>query len=135
MRPRYLFITTLTIFIVIVIFVLRTTGSQNRSLAPPTTPNTDQVAQVERIEDQVHASPIIAATPEPVLIQAASQKDGPALLESHCTRCHTLQSFNQIKKSRLEWENALAKMETLGVQLDKNEKIILLDYLELANQP
>ena len=135
MRPRYLFITTLTIFIVIVIFVLRTTGSQNRSLAPPTTPNTHQVAQVERIEDQVHASPIIAATPEPVLIQAASQKDGPALLESHCTRCHTLQSFNQIKKSRLEWENALAKMETLGVQLDKNEKIILLDYLELANQP
>jgi hypothetical protein len=133
MRPRYLFMTTLTIFIVI--FVLRTAGSQNRGLAPPITPNTDQVALVERVEDQVDASPFIAATPEPVLIQAVSQKDGPALLESHCTRCHTIQSFNQIKKSRLEWENALAKMEALGVHLDENEKIILLDYLELANQP
>lgn len=135
MRPRYLFITTLTIFIFIVIFVLRTDGFQNRGLAPPITPNTGQVAQVERVEDQAHATPFIAATPEPVLIQAASQKDGPALLESHCTRCHTLQSFNQINKSRMEWENALAKMEALGVHLDENEKIILLDYLELANQP
>lgn len=135
MRPKYLFITTLTIFVFLAIFVLRTAGSQPRGLAPPTTPNTDQVALVERVEDQVHASRTIAATPEPVLIQAASQKDGPALLESHCTRCHTIQSFNQIKKSRPEWENALAKMEGLGVHLDENDKIILLDYLEFANQP
>jgi cytochrome c5 len=135
MRPRYLFITILTVFIFIAAFVLRTAGSLPRGLAPPTTPVTDQVAMSEQVEDHVEAAPFVAATHDPVLIQPASQKDGPALLESHCNRCHTLQSLTQIKKSRSEWENALAKMEALGVHLDENEKIILLDYLSLANQP
>jgi len=135
MRPRYLLIIILTAFIFIVIFVQRSTVSQSRGLSPPITPKTDQVALVERVEDQVDATPFITATPEPVLIQAASQKDGPTLLESHCARCHTIQSLTQIKKSRPEWQNALAKMEALGVHLDDNEKIILLEYLELANQP
>jgi len=72
---------------------------------------------------------------EPVGSDTDLMTDGPALIASHCTKCHVAQSFSQIKKQRDEWELTLVRMEKLGVHMSEREKSVLLDYLVLTTDP
>lgn len=66
---------------------------------------------------------------EPPASSAAAPLDGPALLQAKCTRCHVISFFDEMKKTRSEWEWALKMMRVMGVKLEDSEKKILIDYL------
>ena len=72
---------------------------------------------------------------EPAAPQERPKKDGTALLESHCAKCHLVKWLQQIKKPPGEWEKTLAQMEAMGVHLQDAEKVDLLNYLTDADKP
>jgi hypothetical protein len=83
----------------------------------------------------VDTGELISSTAEPVESPVLLQKEGPSLLEFHCTQCHMTQALKKFKKSRSEWEMTLTQMEEFSGHLDDTEKIILLDYLAPADNP
>jgi hypothetical protein len=83
----------------------------------------------------VETGELISSTAEPFESPLLSQKEGPSLLEFHCTQCHMTQALKKFKKSRSAWEMTLGQMEEFGVHLDEAEKIILLDYLASVDNP
>jgi hypothetical protein len=82
--------------------------------------------------DAREIAPEVSAT---ITTQEISIRDGSTILENNCTQCHVVKSLLQIKKSRVGWEDALALMETMGVQLSETEKITLIDYLATNEEP
>jgi len=78
--------------------------------------------------------PVTAAT-EPAAEQGVAVQDGHALVKLHCAGCHIVIPHDQVKKSRLEWEEVLDRMEGMGVKLSETEKETLLDYLSAAGAP
>ena len=90
---------------------------------------------MERVKGQGDTSALVSATTEPVTSQTRPIQDGLALLETHCTRCHTTSRIDQFEKPRTEWKNILVRMESMGVHLSDAEKDVLLDYLAAADQP
>lgn len=144
MRPKYLFSIISIVAVFAVILVMLAIGFI--PLSADTKSNLQAGVRdvtVEPVEVQADSGAFIP-TAEPLASQMAPSRDGqsqdglsqggPALLKSRCARCHTTQSLTQIKKSTAEWEKALAKMESMGVHLDENEKNILIDYLAAADK-
>jgi hypothetical protein len=82
--------------------------------------------------DAREKAPEVSAT---ITTQEISIRDGSTILENNCTQCHLVQSLLQIKKSRIGWEEALGKMEAMGIHLSETEKITLLDYLASNEEP
>lgn len=86
--------------------------------------------QVETVAVPVTSSTnIISSTPLLALTASLPGEDGPALVRRYCTGCHLPQLLEDTKQSRAGWETTLTQMETLGVQLNGEDRAILLDYL------
>jgi hypothetical protein len=62
-------------------------------------------------------------------------QEGQLLLQERCTQCHSLQKVLQVKRTRTEWKETLAEMESLNVKISDTEKSILLDYLSSVGNP
>jgi cytochrome c5 len=98
-----------------------------------------QVGLVETKEMQEAVNtriPFQASTPapeKPAVITTSPGVDGTSILARRCAQCHPTQIIEQTKKTSIEWEASLAKMEVYGLKLDANEKALLIDYL-LAGQ-
>jgi hypothetical protein len=43
--------------------------------------------------------------------------------------------LKQTQQTRAEWENTLAQMKTMGVNLSADEKIVLIEYLTDISRP
>ena len=56
--------------------------------------------------------------------------DGKNLLQDRCTECHTLSRVENAEKTRDEWTRTIDRMVTIGAELNSEERVILLDYLE-----
>jgi hypothetical protein len=136
MRPRHLSIPFIfgAVFAVILVLLASCSIPPN-SATQVDSPNDVQDALVEHVAVQGDPGAIVSATMEPAASQAIPVPDGPALLKTHCVRCHVITSLDQIEKPRNEWENALARMEAMGVNLSDTEKEVLLNYLAVADQP
>ena len=136
MRPRYIFVTLIFVTVVAAILVLLATGPMHSGIDTKLEAASDsREVLVERVEIQVDAGALISATTEPLVSQMPPLQDGPSLLEHHCAKCHLVQSLQQTKKARAEWERTLAQMEGMGVHLEDTEKVNLLDYLSEAEKP
>lgn len=136
MRPRFLLISMIYSTILAVFAVLLAACSTPASTVKQTeAPSNIWEKPAGRAEAQADAGTNISTVTEPVALQETPAQDGPALLEQHCAQCHLVQSLQQLRKSRSDWEKALAQMEKMGVQLDENEKLNLLNYLSTAGEP
>lgn len=136
MQPRYIFVTVFSVAFLVVMFVLIGAEALPPGTGPPTILPADTPAfQVERVDVQVKAGPPIPTTTEPAAPQVTPPQGGLLLLEDHCAQCHAVQMLEQSQKSRTEWEITLARMEGIGVHLSDAEKVILLDYLAVADEP
>jgi hypothetical protein len=71
--------------------------------------------------------PSQAPTPSP----ETALQEGQLLLQDRCTQCHPLQEILQVKRTRTEWEETLAKMESSNVKISDTEREVLLDYLTM----
>jgi hypothetical protein len=94
-----------------------------------------QVALNDHALVQFDAREIAPEVSVTITTQEISEKDGLTILVNNCTQCHLVQSLLQIKKSRIGWEEALGKMEAMGIHLSETEKITLLDYLATNEEP
>jgi LSD1 subclass zinc finger protein len=70
-----------------------------------------------------------------VVTQETSLQDGASLLNIRCAQCHTVELIKQTNQTRAEWENTLAQMKTMGVNLSADEKIVLIEYLTDISRP
>ena len=70
-----------------------------------------------------------------LVTRETSLQDGDSLINSHCGRCHNVALLKQTKQTRAEWENTLAQMENMGVNLSADEKIIVTEYLTEISTP
>jgi hypothetical protein len=136
MRPGNFFIAFICDAVLIALLAM-----QASCAAPPgigtqiASPPDAREARMENTASQADGGELVPAIRELDAVQETPMQDGPALLKSHCARCHATAWFDQIDKSRAEWETVLERMKSLGVQLSDTEKDILLDYLVAANQP
>lgn len=55
--------------------------------------------------------------------------DGATLLEARCSVCHSADKPRQAQKSRLEWEETIARMIGKGAKLTEAEKKAVIDFL------
>lgn len=135
MRSRFAIIIVLSGVVFAAIFALRAAGSLPQIAVSPTDAPRVEAAAAEPVEVQIEEQTPMPATVALAMTQEAERQDGPALLKEHCTQCHTAQMLEQINQPRGDWEKALAKMEGFGVTLDEAEKVVLLDYLAVGEQP
>jgi hypothetical protein len=75
------------------------------------------------------------STQAPTSSPETALQEGPLLLHTRCTQCHSLEKVLQAKKTRAEWEEALSKMEGFNVKISDLEKKVLLDYLTIVESP
>jgi cytochrome c5 len=136
MRPKYLFTTISFVLVFAVVLVMLAIGFIPLRGGNQADSQSDaREVTVERVDVQIAASTYIPSTTEPLVSETASRQDGPSLLESHCAQCHNTQSLEQTKKSYAEWEKTLSHMETMGVHLDESEKVVLIKYLAVTDNP
>ncbi len=95
-------------------------GSSNRS-TQVSTPSPEAALQ--------RSTQLPTPSPETAL------QEGPSLLQTRCTQCHSLQKVQQAKKTRAEWERTLAEMKIFGAKISDTEEKALLDYLSNVNDP
>jgi len=54
---------------------------------------------------------------------------GPDLVESECTRCHTLAPIEAQGRTRVEWDQVVQRMIEHGADLSKGQAQMVVDYL------
>lgn len=71
-----------------------------------------------------------------VLVSSAgATPDSPYdIIEKRCTGCHTASFILGHQKNRGEWEKTIDRMISYGVQLGKEERKSLTDYLQQTNR-
>lgn len=62
--------------------------------------------------------------------RGSGSSEGENLLENRCTECHTLSRVENAEKTRDEWTRTIDRMVAMGAELNSEERVILLDYLE-----
>jgi hypothetical protein len=101
----------------------------------PTNPAYDvQESMVDHLEARNDSSPLKSVTPSPDMTQTPPLVDGRSLMDNYCSQCHLAQWLEDMEKPRSEWVNTLQRMELMGVQLDEDQKEILLDYLSSSGE-
>lgn len=73
--------------------------------------------------------------PEEGPTPAAPTTDGAAILESQCTKCHSLDRVKQARKSPEEWMVTVTRMIANGAELSHDQVGILVGYLGGAFGP
>ena len=94
-----------------------------------------QGVQPKRSEIPTEVGPLNLSTQATISSPERALQEGPLLLETRCTQCHSLETVLQIKKTRAEWERTLSQMESLNVKISDSEKKVLLDYLTSVDDP
>ena len=61
--------------------------------------------------------------------------DGPTLLNSRCSTCHSAQRGLTARKTPAEWEQTVTRMIGKGAQLTDAEKAVVIDYLAKTYGP
>ncbi len=136
------------IALLVIVFVAGLALLAENSISASTIPSAKtrsdlQVVPTKPIGVQTEAGSINLSTsiptPSSTLGPTSSPKtvvpDGPTILQNRCTECHSLQPIQQVKRTRVEWEKVLSKMESFGAKISDTEKTILLDYLTSADKP
>jgi hypothetical protein len=136
MRPRYLSIALAFSTIFVVILLMVTAGTKPPNTADQlNSPTNVRNAPAEGNAVQVDAGAVPSTTLGPPAAQANRLPEGLLLIENHCLQCHKTEWLKKVKKSPTEWTMTLAQMETMGVDLEENEKAALLDYLVAFDHP
>ena len=55
--------------------------------------------------------------------------DGPTLLNSRCSSCHSPQRGLMARKTPAEWEQIMTRMIAKGAKVNNAERAVLVDYL------
>ena len=55
--------------------------------------------------------------------------DGPTLLNSRCSSCHSAQRGLTARKTPAEWEQTVTRMIGKGAKVNNAERAVLVDYL------
>jgi hypothetical protein len=55
--------------------------------------------------------------------------DGPTLLSSRCSTCHSPQRGQTTKRTAAEWEQIVTRMVGKGAKVNNAEKAVLVEYL------
>ena len=93
------------------------------------------VLLLHRVEIKEDESSLASHPSSSSIIQETPRLEGPTILQSHCAQCHDVQWLEQIQKTRQGWEQMLIRMEGMGVHLSDQEKVVLLNYLAVADNP
>ncbi|MGE5221312.1 MAG: hypothetical protein ACM3PY_02670 [Omnitrophica WOR_2 bacterium] len=128
MRPKRLYFFAFFMIVGASILIVRTAGPPSSATSTGVTANISE-EPLEQRDLQVDARTDAPAITEPAAVTARPLPEGASLLESRCSGCHTIQTVEQAKKTRPEWEMTLNRMQLFGVHLSNPEKTILLDYL------
>lgn len=64
-----------------------------------------------------------------LVARCAPGTSGQDLVESECTRCHTLAPIEAETRSRAEWEDVVYEMIERGADLNEQEVETVVDYL------
>jgi len=80
-------------------------------------------------QSKTQAPPTLLARVEATPGETQISEPGQILFERRCSSCHVLQQFAGSEKSLAELEDALMRMEAMGVMLDEVDKVTLLEYL------
>ena len=102
---------------------------------PPKTESGVQGVQPKSSEIPTEIGSLSLSTKAPTSSPEMALQEGPLLLETRCTQCHSLETVLQVTKTRAEWEKTLSKMESLNVNISDSEKKVLLDYLTSVDDP
>jgi len=130
---KYLFLTLLACLLVAVIPAC----GANPQPAPPATA-TDLPATAE----QPTASTVPATLPQPATsptsvsptlsptaVSSTASLDGAALVQSHCTECHSLNRVKRTHGTVAEWTKIVEKMVEEGLEVTAEEKQAIITYL------
>jgi hypothetical protein len=129
-------IMTFIVPVFVVVLVLLATNSIPASTIPLSKIKSDlQGVQTKHSEVPTEAASSNLSTQAPTSSPATALEEGPLLLQTRCTQCHSLQTVLQVKKTRTEWEETLSKMESFKVKISDTEKKVLLDYLTTVDNP
>jgi ABC-type Fe3+-hydroxamate transport system substrate-binding protein len=60
---------------------------------------------------------------------AGNNIDGAALLQSHCTECHSIKTVTREALTQSQWQQVVDNMVQRGAQLNSDEKSTLIAYL------
>jgi hypothetical protein len=58
-----------------------------------------------------------------------------SLLSTRCSTCHNVDRIKKAKKTLVEWEQTVNRMVVKGAKLDKEEKVVLADFLARIYKP
>ena len=111
-----------------------------KSIPASTTPLPNTESGVQGVQTEVPAVPTDVgssnlSTQSPTPSLEAPIQEAPLLLQTRCTQCHSLETVLQVEKTRVEWEEALSKMESFNVEISDSERKVLLDYLTIVENP
>jgi hypothetical protein len=65
----------------------------------------------------------------PLLVGCTLRASGEELVQSECTRCHTLAPIEVTTKTRNEWEDTVYNMIEHGANLSESQVTRVVDYL------
>jgi len=136
MRSKYLLTVTLLVTAAVaVIVVIAATAILAGTIPWSRNKPEEQAVQTKptEVKTEVRSPNSSAANPTPSM--ETPFQDGGSLVQSRCAQCHDLQWLQQVKKTRMEWETTLSRMEWFNVKLGKAEKTVLLDYLAHVDEP
>ena len=120
----------------VVALVLLAVNSIPASTIPLSITKSDvQGVQTQRSEVSTEVDSSNLSTQAPTSSSETALQEGPLLLQTRCTQCHSLEKVLQVKKTRVEWEETLSKMESFNVKISDSEKKVLLDYLTIVENP
>ncbi len=135
MRAKYLLIATLFVTAFVAVLVLNAANSvPGGTILLSKSQSEEQDVQTRPTQVKTQVGSLSSSTAIPTSSIEKPIQDGPSLLQAHCTQCHEVQWLQQVKKTRIEWEKALSKMERFNVKISEAEKTVLLDYLAIADE-
>lgn len=136
MRSRYLLIPIIFVILFTAILVARAANFiPPRPVTQKNPPSGIRDRSVEMVGVKIDGYASISVPAEPAAPQVSTTQEGKSLVEVHCIRCHPVQWLKQVDKSRSDWKKTLEQMEAMGVPLEDSEKVILLNYLAIADEP
>ncbi len=135
-RPatRVMIVFFVTAFVAALV-VLAAQSIPARAIPLSKTTSDVQGGQTQRTAVPTRAGSANGSTQAPIPSPETALQEGPLLLQSRCTQCHSLEKIQQAKKTRLEWEQTLSEMESFNAKISDSEKKVLLDYLTAVDHP
>ncbi|HLO30022.1 MAG TPA: hypothetical protein VK249_12845 [Anaerolineales bacterium] len=135
LRPARIFVTFFVSAFVAALVLLAANSIPASTISLSKSASDVQGEQTKRSEIPAEVGSSNLSTQAPIPSSETALQEGPLLLQTRCTQCHSLQKILQVKKTRTEWEETLSKMESFNVKISDMEKKVLLDYLTIVDKP